>query len=488
MRLDLIACRNLLIYLDRNLQRQLLALLHYALKPGGVLFLGSAETIDTRPELFAPRDREARIYTAKPRATRDLELMSELPREHRPPVPGPRRAAEDGQPGILPVIHAAALEELAPPSILVDDEHRVLNLSKSAGRFIRPPEGPLRPELPELVLPELRSELRRALHRALDMHEPTLTLPATVSFDGSRRRVMVHVSPCREEGKADGPWWSSSTQGPPRRDRGAGADEDLPANAASRIRHLEEELRATQERLSASRREHESAMQELRVANEELQSINEEYRSTAEELETSKEELQSINEELSTVNSELKNKLDAVASAHSDLQNLVNATEIGTLFLDGELRIKMLTPAVETLFNVTDSDIGRPITDFTHKLVYDGVERDAQKVLKDLAPVEDEVETRDGRWLMMRLRPYRTVEDHIEGVVLSFVDITARRQTEARLRESEAKYRRLFETMDEGYLLAEVLRDDAGRATTSCTTTPTRRPSGWSRLTSGAAA
>jgi two-component system CheB/CheR fusion protein len=142
----------------------------------------------------------------------------------------------------------------------------------------------------------------------------------------------------------------------------------------------------------------------------------------------------------------------------------VNATEIGTLFLDGDLRIKMLTPAVETLFNVADSDVGRPISDFTHKLVRDGVERDAARVLKDLSPVEDEVQTRDGRWLMMRLRPYRTVEDHIEGVVLSFVDITVRRQTEARLRESEARYRRLFEAMDEGYLLAEILRDEAGRA------------------------
>ena len=232
----------------------------------------------------------------------------------------------------------------------------------------------------------------------------------------------------------------------------------------SGFRRLEDELKTTQERLSASRREHESSIQDLRIANEELQSINEEYRSTAEELETSKEELQSINEELSTVNNELKGKLDAVASAHSDLQNLINATDIGTLFLDQKLRIKMLTPSVEQLFNVTDSDVGRSLTDFTHKLAYDGVEQDAVKVLRDLMPTESEVETRDGRWLMMRLRPYRTVEDKIEGVVLSFVDITARRETEERLRESETRYRRLFESMDEGYLFAEVIRDDGGTA------------------------
>jgi two-component system CheB/CheR fusion protein len=213
------------------------------------------------------------------------------------------------------------------------------------------------------------------------------------------------------------------------------------------LRRLRDELRNAQERLSASRREHENALQELRIANEELQSVNEEYRSTAEELETSKEELQSINEELQTVNSELKSKLDNISHAHSDLQNLINATEIGTLFLDADLRIKMLTPAVEELFSVTDSDVGRPITDFTHKLAYDGVDTDARKVLKDLTPLESEVETKDGRWLMMRLRPYRTVEDRIDDVVLSFVDTTERRKAEDALRLSEERHREMCEQL-----------------------------------------
>ena len=232
---------------------------------------------------------------------------------------------------------------------------------------------------------------------------------------------------------------------------------------AERLLRLEEELRSTQDRLGASRRDNENAIQELRVANEELQSINEEYRSTAEELETSKEELQSMNEELSTVNAELKIKLDTVASAHSDLQNLINATEIGTLFLDAKMRIRMLTPAVERLFSVTDSDVGRPITDFTHRLAYDGIEADAVRVLRTLEPTESEVATRDGRWLMMRLRPYRTVEDRIDGVVLSFVDITSRREALQHLAESEARYRRLFGAMDEGYLRAELRAGRGGR-------------------------
>ncbi len=221
------------------------------------------------------------------------------------------------------------------------------------------------------------------------------------------------------------------------------------ARGTAEIRHLREELRTAQERLSASRREHESSIQELRIANEELQSVNEEYRSTAEELETSKEELQSINEELQTVNAELKNKLDNVANAHSDLQNLIYATEIATLFLDSELRIRMLTPAIEKLFSITDADVGRPITDFSHQLAYERVEGDAHKVLQTLEPVESEVETRDQRWLMMRIRPYRTIEDRIDGVVLSFVDITDRRQAEQRLREAEAHHRRLLDKLEE---------------------------------------
>ncbi len=463
MRLDLVTCRNMLIYLEREMQRQLLALFHYSLNSGGYLFLGSAESVDTRPELFAPSDRDARLYVAKPRAERGFELLAPLPRGHflsllKPLAEGPRGAAA------LPAAHKSTLEELAPPSVLVDEEHRIVNLSASAGRFIRPSEGPLSPVLSDLVLPELRTELRRALHQALEAREATLTLPVPVLLDGPRRIVM-HVSPRASDDRAAARALVLFMDSGPVHEAEAGLSADSRGSPdADRVLRLEEELRGTQDRLGASRREHENAIQELRIANEELQSINEEYRSTAEELETSKEELQSINEELSTVNSELKIKLDTIASAHSDLQNLINATEIGTLFLNSRMRIKMLTPAVERLFNVTDSDVGRPITDFTHRLAYDGIEEDAARVLRTLEPTESEVATRDGRWLMMRLRPYRTVEDRIDGVVLSFVDITSRREAVQNLAESEARFRRLYEAMDEGYLRIEIVRDTAGEA------------------------
>lgn len=447
MRLDLVACRNLLIYLERDLQRQLLALFHYALRPGGYLFLGSAETADSRAELFAAQDRDARLYTAKPRGTAGIELFSQLPREHRRDLaPQPRGASRrERTPGVA---HLSTLEKMAPPSVLVDEDHRIVNLSPSAGRFIAPPEGPLSHELPDIVRPELRAELRSALHRAFSAGKTTISLPVTVAFNGNGlHRVSVYVAPSIEPNSAPLALVVFMDNGAIE-DTAELAEGDEQTSGAAEIRRLREELRSAQERLSRSRREHESSVQELRIANEELQSVNEEYRSTAEELETSKEELQSINEELQTVNTELKSKLDNIANAHSDLQNLINATEIGTLFLDAELRIKMLTPAVERLFSVTDSDVGRPITDFTHKLAYDGVEEDARAVIKSLSPRESEVETKDQRWLMMRLSPYRTVEDRIEGVVLSFVDITERRNAEEALRANEERYRSMFETME----------------------------------------
>lgn len=465
MRLQLITCRNLMIYLERNLQRQIFSLFHYGLYPNGVLFLGSAETVDAMPDLFTPISREARLYRARPEERRRLPLLPQVRTEegafvtsgHQPAMPAGRR--DDGSTRA----HVAALEQFAPPSVLVDREYRAVHLSPSSGRFLLPSGGPFTADVLALVRPELRGDLIVALQHAFERGAPSLTPPAAVAFDGQHHKVMMAVGPVSpQEGAGvqrslvlflDG----GVVESPEEPINGEMADQ------SGDLRRLREQLRVLEERLRVSRTEHEMSMQDLRAANEELQSLNEEYRSTSEELETSKEELQSMNEELQTVNAELKSKLESVSSAHSDLRNLVAATEIGTLFLDPELGIRMFTPRVADLFNITDADIGRTITDFTHRLAYDRLKPDAEQVMRELIPLEKEVETASGRYLIMGMRPYRTVEDRIDGVVVTFVDVTDRREAAVHLRASEEKYRSLFESINDGLLRVRIVRDADGK-------------------------
>src|SRR5262245_57790501 len=435
-RLDLIACRNLLIYLDRDLQEMACNTFHYALNPDGFLMLGTSETADNPPGQFRSFDRKARIYQSAaapgelrllPRLLGSMGVMHE---QAAHPMRPPSTSALLNE----AAAHRQALEQLAPPSILVDGSHRALHMSENAGRYLQPSGGPLSGNIVDLVRPELRFELRSALHRVFEAAQSWLSLPIPVRFNGHPHRVLMHVKPADDHSKDAGGravvlFIEGGTIEP-------AADGALVENDASSelVTRLREELQQTQARLRTTREESESANEELRAANEELQSINEEYRSTSEELETSKEELQSINEELQTVNSELKLKLEAVSRAHSDLQNLMAATDFGTLFLDASLRIKRFTQQVTELFSITPADEGRPIADFAHRLVYDGLVADARKVLTNLAPIRHEIHSRDDRWYDVRLRPYRTVDDKIDGVVLTFVDMTERKAMETQQR------------------------------------------------------
>ena len=436
-RIDLISCRNLLIYLDRELHQQVCSTFHYALNPGGFLLVGSSETADNPPGLFRIVDRKARIYQSslqsgdKPRLLPRLLGSLGLPHD---PV-GPARGSM--APGALlseAAAHRKALERVAPPSILVDSTHRVVHLSENAGRYLQPSGGPLSGDVVDLVRHELRFELRSALHRVFEHPQPSLSLPILVRFNGAQHRVLLHVKPALEDD--DGGRAQHAVvlfiEGDAIEAHSDLSDIDETSSSNEMIRRLTEELQLTQARLRTTREESETTNEELRAANEELQSINEEYRSTSEELETSKEELQSINEELQTVNTELKLKLEAVSRAHSDLQNLMTATDFGTLFLDASLRIKRFTQQVTELISITPSDEGRPVTDFAHRLEYDDLVKDAQSVLSQLAPVRREVHSRTDRWFDIRMRPYRTVDDKIDGVVITFVDITDRKAWETR--------------------------------------------------------
>jgi two-component system CheB/CheR fusion protein len=434
-RIDLISCRNVLIYLDHDLQAQVCGTFQYALNPDGFLFLGTAETADSPGGSFRCIDRAAHIYRSS-----EVAGVNPRPSPRRPDAIAGRSTIPFVGHGSSPAValseaalHRRLIEQVAPPSILVDDHHRAIHLSESAGHFLMPSGGPMSGDVVDLARPELRFELRSALNRAFEQKLPTFSQAVLVRFEGTPRRVHLLVRPDVVTGAEPRSAVIMFIEGETV-DESAIAPEYQTNN--DMVRRLSQELELAQARSRTIREESEAANEELRATNEELQSINEEYRSTSEELETSKEELQSINEELQTVNSELKVKLDAVSRAHGDLENLVAATDFGTLFLDSGLHIKRFTDRVTDLFSIKKSDEGRPITDFAHRLEYDNLTADVRTVLANLTPIRREVSSRDGRWYDIRVRPYRTTEDRIDGVVITFVDISERHQAEDALRQS----------------------------------------------------
>jgi two-component system, chemotaxis family, CheB/CheR fusion protein len=352
------------------------------------------------------------------------------------PGAGPEiRHFDEGKLGrALAAMHRRALEQLAPPSVLVDAMHRVVHLSENAGRFILPSGGPLSGDAVDLVRPELRFELRSALKRALEQNEPTLSLPVLVRFDSAARRVHLVVKPVHERGSHRRSAVVMFVEGEPVGQTPVADERRVDDDALRRLTH---ELELTQARLRIVREESDAANEELRAVNEELQSINEDYRATSEELGSSQEQLLAINEELRAVNGELKLELEGIARAHGDLQNLIAAADFATLFLDPDLRIKRFTERVTELFNITEADERRPITDFAHQLQYDDLALDARAVLANLVPIRREVRSRGGRWYDMRIRPYRTLDEKIDGVVITFVDISERHKAEATVRSNE---------------------------------------------------
>jgi two-component system CheB/CheR fusion protein len=443
---DLIACRNVLIYLQRSVQDRVFDIFHYALNPEGYLFLGSSETAEHLPDRFSIVDKNHRIYQSRPWSGERPQIPS-IPvlirrgvrsNDHHGAVrPNSSRYLEEG--AIVEEQHRRALEAYGPPSVLVNQRYQILHVSDTAGRYLHQPKGTITGDLLKLVRPELQLELRTALFQAFEKNQSAISRAVSVQFNGHPRRVVVSVRP-RFEGPDEDP--SAEKQAlvfflEDESDEPIEPTEvHLPRNQAERdklVIQLEAEVQRLREQLQITVEEYDSSNEEMKASNEELQSINEEYRSATEELETSKEELQSVNEELQTVNSEMRNKLDELMRAHQELENLMGATEIPTLFLDRELRIQRYTAGIKDLFNILHVDRGRRISDLTHKLGYNQFVEDAEQVLRQLVPLEREAQLEDGAVFLARLRPYRTAEDRIEGVVITFVDITKLKAVEQEL-------------------------------------------------------
>ncbi len=447
-RLDLVSCRNLLIYLDHDLQQQVFGVLYYALRPGGCLFLGVSETAEAT--YFRPLDKTSRLYQTRKVRGEAPSLPDLLPWSSPRLTPGEPELTRR-EPPLVPVFHRKLLEELAPPSILVDEQRNALHLSETAGRFLQPPGGPLSRDLIQLVRPELQGELRAALSCVFQTGETNLSSFVPVRFNGTPRLVAILAQPRRgsqDDERLALVMFLEGGEAAPAEVRPA--EGEAPAAA---LHQLETALRRSEARMHSMNEEHEAAEEELRAANEELQSLNEEYRTTTEELETSQEELQSLNEELETVNSELENRLEEIMHAHSDLENLMAATEFGTLFLDLNLHIHRFTPRITDLFSITLNDRGRSIGDFTHRLEYDRLEDDARQVIGQLMHLEREVRSQAGRWYLARFRPYRTLDNKIAGVVVTFVDISERKQAEEEVRAASDFAEKIVESLHEALLV-----------------------------------
>jgi len=440
--LDLISCRNLLIYLNRSGQARVLEAMHFALNSGGYLFLGASESIEGATDFFSTVDKDHHIFQSRPVPTRAIFPIPDI--GFTPPtIPHDKHKTHQELRAMERLeyvdLHQRLLEQFAPPSLVVNQDYEIVHLSDRVGRYLQVKGGEPTNNLLRLIRPELRLELRTALYNSVQnriaVETPSIEVPTD---DGSVAKIRMSVRSVFRETEATRGFilvlFREDADSPPEPASAAALRSSEPIAA-----QLEQELSRVKGQLRATVEQYEIQQEELRASNEELQAINEELRSSTEELETSKEELQSINEELSTVNQELKIKIEELSQANNDFSNLMNSTDIGTIFLDRGLRVKMFTPRARDAFNLISTDINRPLLHITHKLTYQGLENDIEKVRQTLHSLEREVTTTDQRWYMMRILPYRTAEDRIDGLVLTFVDVTAIKSAESELEDARGQ-------------------------------------------------
>ncbi len=452
-KLDLISCRNLLIYLGPQLQKRLMGLFHYALNPGGMLLLGSSESVGDSGNLFAAVDRNAKIYQRKPddvKAQRPsmVRLLPSLPAPEIARHPGSVTLSGENLP-LHEIAMRTLLEHYSPMGALVNERGDILYVLGRTGRYLEPAPGEPTMNIFRMAREGLRGDLTIALHRAVALRIPTRHAGLRVRDDDSTTvNLTVLPVPTEQEGNIPRGMFlvilEEQAGASPRLSVEAAVDSVDGAPVAvpdldAYIVRLKQQLRAKEEYLQTAIEELETSNEELRSAHEEMQSVNEEMQSTNEELETSKEELQSVNEELATVNGELQSKVTDLSRSNNDMKNLLSGTGIATIFVDHRLRILRFTPTVVALINLIETDVGRPVDQIRSNLVdYDQLETDVKEVLDNLIPKELEVQTTTGEWFLLRIRPYRTLDNVIEGAVITFTEITATKKAQNALRDSEA--------------------------------------------------
>jgi two-component system CheB/CheR fusion protein len=431
-KLDLVSCRNLLIYLEPEVQKKVITLLHFALNEGGYLFLGPSEKIGRHTDLFEPVSKKWRIFRRigghrTERIEFPITAKLELPRQLKPLAESAPAHAFN----LAELTQRLVLEELAPAAVLINRKFEILYFMGPATRYLDVPPGEPTQDLMRMARDGLRTKLRGAIHKAMHDGQAVQLTDVQVRRNGGYVPITVAIKPVQSRKAANGLLlivFQDVPEGisPPRAHK--------PGPEDSIVRQLEFELRATKEDLQSTIEEMESSNEELKASNEEVMSMNEELQAANEELETSKEELQSLNEELSTVNNQLQDKVEELEAANNDMTNLLNCTDLATVFLDTNFRIRRFTPVTTQLLNLISTDLGRPLGDIAQKFTDAELLPDAAKVLRQLTPHEKEVQTEDGRHWVRRIVPYRTTDDRIEGVVLTFTDVTRIKQADKQAR------------------------------------------------------
>ena len=432
-RLDLLSCRNLMIYFNATLQKRLMPLFSYGLRPGGVLLLGGSETVGGSHALFTPLSQQSRLYwrneTALSAGAVEFPVLSRLP-PRRPPKE--LKVSQQAFPTANLQTHAehALLQEFSPAAVLVTEQGDVVYINGSVGKYLEPASGKANWNIHVMARPAIRAQIAAGLRQALQ-ERGSVELRGLRLGDDTQIRLDVTIKAMQAPKSLAGLVmivFRDLAPLPPARRRG-GRVAAIDAESAEELQRYKDEIHALRQEMGAS-------AEELQAANEELQSTNEELQSANEELTTSKEESQSMNEELQTLNSELQSKLDDLALAQSDMQNLLNSTDIATLFLDSALNVRRYTDQITRIIHLRDGDIGRPLTDLASTLIYPQLNDDAKETLRTLTFTEKQITTTDGLWFMVRIKPYRTLSNVIQGVVITLIDITAAKALESRLRKA----------------------------------------------------
>lgn len=434
-KLDMIACRNLLIYFDVALQRRILPLFHYSLRPNGLLMLGSSETIGRLNHLFAPLKPKMRLYRCKPFDSfrhydfllKSFPPMSTLHKEQ--PVRTKQFPSQEATNSLQSAADNMLLQVFSPAAVVLNADADIVYISGRTGKYLEPAAGKANWNIHAMAREGLREPLYTALQQASDQTEPLELTGVLVQTGSGTQAVDVTIQALRKPDALKGMtmvvFRDAPTPVPSRRRKPASAAE---SDYAAEIQRYQKEIESLREQAKQTR-------EELQASNEELQSTNEELQSANEELTTSKEEMQSMNEELQTINTELQTKLDDLALAQSDMQNVLNSIEIAVLFLDQDLNVRRYTERTAAIISLRESDIGRPISDLTTSLRYPDLQEDARRTLNTLAVSEKQITTNDDRWFSVRIIPYRRVDNMIDGVVITLVDITETKNLESSLRK-----------------------------------------------------